>query len=65
MEQATSLVTKEQLAGSMPIGPDPEPLLQSIAEARDAGIEYIYLHQIGDPMDGFLRFWTDEIEPNV
>ncbi|HEU4894282.1 MAG TPA: TIGR03557 family F420-dependent LLM class oxidoreductase [Acidimicrobiia bacterium] len=65
MEQATSLVTKEQLADAMPIGPDPEPLLQSIAEARDTGIEYIYLHQIGDPMDGFLRFWTDEIEPNV
>lgn len=65
MEQATSLVTKDLLAESMPIGPDPEPILKSINEARDAGIEYIYLHQVGDPLDGFLEFWTDEIEPNT
>jgi len=65
MEQATSLVTKEQLAESLPIGPDPDPILKSIGEAQDAGIEYIYLHQIGDPMDGFLEFWTEEIAPNA
>lgn len=62
MEQATSLVTEEHLSESMPIGPDPEPILKSIGEARDAGIEYIYLHQIGDPLDGFLDFWADEIK---
>ena len=65
MEQAASLVTREQLSESMPIGPDPEPTLSSIAEARDAGIEYIYLHQIGDPLDGFIEFWGDEIRPNL
>jgi coenzyme F420-dependent glucose-6-phosphate dehydrogenase len=65
MEQATSLVTKEQLAESLPIGPDPEPILKSISEARAAGMEYIYLHQIGDPLDGFFEFWTDEIAPNA
>ncbi|MFP3883553.1 MAG: TIGR03557 family F420-dependent LLM class oxidoreductase [Actinomycetota bacterium] len=65
MEQATSLVTKGQLTEAMPIGPDPEPILESIGEARDAGIEYIYLHQIGDPLDGFLEFWADEIEPRT
>lgn len=65
MEQATSLVTEDQIADSMAIGPDPEPILDSIAEARDAGIEYIYLHQIGDPLDGFLDFWADEVKPNV
>ena len=65
MEQATSLVTKEQLAESMPIGPDPEPVLQSINEARDAGIEYIYLHQIGHPLDGFLEFWKNELQPQL
>jgi coenzyme F420-dependent glucose-6-phosphate dehydrogenase len=65
MEQATSLVTKEQLAESLPIGPDPEPILESIKEAQDAGMEYIYLHQIGDPLDGFLEFWTEEIAPKA
>lgn len=65
MEQATSLVTKEQLAESMPIGPDPDPILESINEAQDAGIEYIYLHQIGDPLDRFLEFWKNELEPQL
>lgn len=63
MEQATALVTKDQLKGSMPIGSDPEPTLQSIAEAQEAGIEYVYLHQIGDPLDGFVDFWKAEIQP--
>lgn len=65
MEQATSLVAPEDLEGSMPIGPDPEPLVSSIKEAEDAGIDYIYLHQIGNPLRGFLDFWVDEIEPEL
>lgn len=65
MEQATSLVTEDQIAESMSIGPDPEPILKSIGEARDAGIEYIYLHQIGDPLDGFIEFWSEELKPEL
>lgn len=65
MEQATTLVTEEMIAKSMPIGPDTDPILDSIDEASKAGIEYIYLHQIGDPLDGFLDVWTDEIKPNL
>lgn len=64
-EQATNLVTKDQLREAMPIGPDPEPTLASIAEASEAGIEYIYLHQIGDPLDGFMEFWQEEIHPHL
>jgi coenzyme F420-dependent glucose-6-phosphate dehydrogenase len=65
MEQATTLVTKEHLAESMAIGPEPEPILESIAQARDAGIDYIYLQQVGDPLDGFLDFWSKELQPNL
>lgn len=65
IEQATSLVSPDDLVDSMPIGPDPEPLIESIEKAKDAGIEYIYLHQIGDPLRGFLDFWVDEIEPEL
>lgn len=65
MEQAVSLVTEELIADSMAIGPDPKPILDSIEEARDAEIEYIYLHQIGDPLDGFIEFWSNELEPNL
>lgn len=65
MEQAVSLVTEELIADSMAIGPDPKPILDSIEEARDAEIEYIYLHQIGDPLDGFIELWSNELEPNL
>lgn len=65
MEQATRLVKPDDLEGTMPIGPDPEPLIQSINEAESAGIEYIYMHQIGNPLRGFLDFWVDEIEPEL
>jgi coenzyme F420-dependent glucose-6-phosphate dehydrogenase len=65
MEQATTLVTKEMLKESMPIGPDAEPVLNSIAAAKASGIDYIYLHQIGDPLDGFIDFWKEELRPNL
>jgi G6PDH family F420-dependent oxidoreductase len=49
MEQATKLVSPEDIEGSgMPLGPDPGPILESIAESEKAGIGFIYLHQIGD-----------------
>lgn len=64
-EQATSLVTKEAMAESMAIGPKPGPILESISEAADAGIEYVYLHQIGDPLDGFIDFWKTELQPEL
>lgn len=66
MEEATRLVALEDMENSgIPLGPDPEPILQSIAEARKAGIDFIYLHQIGDPLDGFIEFWEKELRPQL
>jgi len=66
MEQATKLVSPEDIEGSgMPLGPDPGPILESIAESEKAGIGFIYLHQIGDPLDGFLEFWEQELRPEL
>jgi G6PDH family F420-dependent oxidoreductase len=63
-EDATRLVKAEDIEGSgMAIGPDPAPILESMAEAEAAGIEYIYLHQIGDPLDGFIEFWNESLRP--
>jgi len=28
----------------------------------EAGVDHVYLHQIGDPMDGFLDFWEKELK---
>lgn len=66
MEQAAQLVSSEDIEQSaMPLGPDPEPILQSVADAKEAGVEFIYLHQIGDPLDGFITFWETELRPHL
>lgn len=64
-EQAVQLVDEKVIEGSMNLGPDPEPILESIGEAADAGIDHIYLHQVGDPLDGFIDFWEKELRPEL
>jgi G6PDH family F420-dependent oxidoreductase len=61
-EQAAELVSEEQATQSVPCGPDiVEPLLQTVAEYRDAGYDHLYFHQIGPDQAGFFRFWDDEL----
>lgn len=64
-EQAVQLVDEKLIEDSMNLGPDPEPILKSIGEAADAGVDHIYLHQVGDPLDGFIDFWEKELRPNL
>ncbi|HEX7100666.1 MAG TPA: TIGR03557 family F420-dependent LLM class oxidoreductase [Acidimicrobiia bacterium] len=64
-EMATELVTPEKIAESIPCGPDPEPLLESVAKAVDGGIDHIYFHQIGDDQEGFVAFFEKEIRPHL
>ncbi|MGC2239670.1 MAG: TIGR03557 family F420-dependent LLM class oxidoreductase [Acidimicrobiia bacterium] len=64
-EQAVELVGRDDIGSSIPCGPDPEPIIDSIGEAVEAGIDHVYLHQIGDPTDGFIDFWLDEIRPKI
>jgi hypothetical protein len=40
-------------------------MIDSIGRAAEMGIDHIYLHQIGDPMDGFLDFWREEVRPKL
>ena len=61
-EQASSLVTPEKLAESMPHGPDVAAYVASIRDYLDAGIDHVYLHQVGPDQDGFFRFWQDELQ---
>jgi len=65
-EQAVRMVTPEDIESSeMPLGPDPDPILQSISSAKDAGIDHIYLHQVGDPLQGFIDFWNEDLRPDL
>ena len=62
-EQAATLVTPESLAEHMPMGPDPQRYIDAVREYIDAGVENIYIHQVGPDQAGFIRFWTDELQP--
>jgi G6PDH family F420-dependent oxidoreductase len=64
-EQAAELVTEDQVANSIPCGPDPERHLTAIREYFDAGYDQVYIGQIGEDQAGFLDFFSKEIRPRL
>lgn len=63
--QAVSVVTKEMIANAMCCGSDTAPIIAEIREAVAAGVNHVYLHQIGDDQEGFCKVWSTEIAPEV
>lgn len=64
-EQAAQMVTEEAAVGSTPVGPDPEVHAASLRAYAEAGYDEVYVHQIGDEQESFLRFYRDEVLPRV
>ena len=64
-EQAATIVTKEMVAETMSLGPDPDPIIESIQQAIDTGVDHVYLHQIGADQKAFCDMWCREIAPVV
>jgi coenzyme F420-dependent glucose-6-phosphate dehydrogenase len=64
-ETATSIVTRDMLAEQVHCGPDLDPFVEQIDAAIDAGIDHVYLHQIGDDQEGFLQVWRDVLAERV
>jgi len=62
-EQATELVSEEQIASAIVCGPDPEKHAKAIQEYVDAGCDHVYVHQVGPDQQGFLDFYRREILP--
>jgi len=64
-EQASQLVTEEKVAESIVCGPDPEKHIAQIRKYRDAGIECVYVHQVGPDQEGMIRFYAREVMPKL
>jgi G6PDH family F420-dependent oxidoreductase len=64
-EQASELVTEEQLAEVIPCGPDAERHLESFRQYVDAGFDEVYVSQIGDDQAGFFEFYRRELAPRL
>jgi G6PDH family F420-dependent oxidoreductase len=64
-EQASTLVTPDQVASATPCGPDVERHVQAITEFVKAGYDEIYLQQIGPDQDAFFEFWAEKLSGEV
>lgn len=58
-------VRVEDIAESIPCGPDPQPCLDAVARYVEAGYDHVYVHQVGPDQEGFFRFWQDELSPRL
>jgi coenzyme F420-dependent glucose-6-phosphate dehydrogenase len=62
-EQAAELVTEQDATATVPCGPDVGPVVDAVHAYVEAGYDHLYFHQIGADQEGFLRFWTDGLQP--
>ena len=62
-EDATEHVTPEMVADATPCGPDVEAHAEAVRAFVDAGFEHVAVTPLGDDVDGFLRFWREELRP--
>jgi G6PDH family F420-dependent oxidoreductase len=60
-EQACELVTADHL--QTPVGPDLDKHAESLQEYADAGVDELFVQQIGPNKDGFFDTWAKEIIP--
>lgn len=65
-EQLTgSLVTPDMVAEQVACGPDPEAHVAAITTYLEAGVDEVYVCQIGDDQDGFFEFYATEVLPRL
>lgn len=64
-EQATKMVTKEDVAESVVCGPDPEPYVKELQKFLDAGYDHLYIHQVGPDQKGFFTFFERELRSHL
>lgn len=64
-EAATKYVREEDLAATIPAGPDPEVHLKAIRKFVDAGFDNIAILGIGPDQAAFIRFAEQELLPKL
>jgi G6PDH family F420-dependent oxidoreductase len=64
-EAAAAMVDEEDVAELTPCGPDPARYLDEIRKYDEAGFTHLYIHQIGDNQDEFVRFAARELIPRL
>jgi G6PDH family F420-dependent oxidoreductase len=62
-EQAAELVSEEEIAESIPCGPDLDAPLATIREFEQAGFDELYVQQVGDGHERMFELYSQEILP--
>jgi alkanesulfonate monooxygenase SsuD/methylene tetrahydromethanopterin reductase-like flavin-dependent oxidoreductase (luciferase family) len=62
-EQACELVTPEMIAS--PVGPDLDKHVESLQAYADAGVDELFVQQIGSEHDAFFGEWAREVLPRL
>jgi hypothetical protein len=60
-EQACELVRPEQLV--TPVGPDLDQHIQSLRQYADAGVDELFVQQIGPEQEKFFAEWAPAVLP--
>ena len=55
------MVSEDQVAENVICGPDPRKHIDGIWRYLDAGFDHVYVHQIGDDQEGFMKFYQREV----
>lgn len=64
-EQASQMVTEDDIAKEVVCGPDPQKHIEKIQKYVDAGFDHVYMHQVGPDQEGFFRFYEREVLPKL
>jgi hypothetical protein len=58
-----TLVQKDAVAESIVCGDDPGAHIEQVRAFVDAGVDEVYVQQIGADVDGFFRTWAEKVLP--
>jgi coenzyme F420-dependent glucose-6-phosphate dehydrogenase len=64
-EQATEMVTEDQLKELVVCGPDVPRYLEAIGGYEAAGYDHLFIHQVGPNQEKGLRFLAEEVLPEL
>jgi G6PDH family F420-dependent oxidoreductase len=64
-EAASQVVKPEDVAASMPCGPDAATHLEAIREYEQVGYDHVVLTNNGPDPDGFMDFFARELKPQL
>ena len=62
-EAIAQLTSPEDIAETVPCGPDAARAAEAIAEYAEAGFDEIYIAQMGPDQDSGIRFLAEEVLP--